>query len=80
MGEHVVHLARDPGALVRAGLLDSQLLLGLAPRSARSRSVHSSSRREPMYMPQPSIAMVNAALTDSDHAVRSPARGAGCWL
>ena len=29
MGEHVVHLARDPGALGVAGLLDEQVLLGL---------------------------------------------------
>ena len=28
VGEHVVHLARDPGALGVAGLLDEQLLLG----------------------------------------------------
>ena len=27
VGEHVVHLARDPGALGIAGLLDEQLLL-----------------------------------------------------
>ena len=29
VGEHVVHLAGDPGALGVAGLLDEQLLLGL---------------------------------------------------
>ena len=46
VGEHVVHLARDPGALCVAGVLDEQLLLGpgvaypLLPRLAAPADEH----------------------------------------
>ena len=59
--EDVVHLARDPGAFLGPGLVDAQLLLGLGALGA-VRSVQTSSRREPMYMPQPMHAVVNAML------------------
>ena len=65
MREHVVHLAGDPGPLLAAGLGDPQLLLGLGPRGAW-RSVQSSSRREPMYMPQPIIAAVTTTLMTTE--------------
>jgi hypothetical protein len=53
--EHVVHLAGDPlRSEVRAWRAQA-LLLGLRDLV---RSVQSSSRREPMYMPQPRIATV----------------------
>ena len=40
VGEHVVHLARDAGALVLARLLDAQLLLGLGAVGALAQRRH----------------------------------------
>ena len=52
VGEHVVHLARDAGALVLARLLDAQLLLGLGALGALAQRQHELAARAHEHPPR----------------------------
>ena len=52
MREHVVHLARDPRALVLARLLDAQLLLGLGAVGPLAQRQHELAPRAHEHAPR----------------------------
>ena len=62
VGQHVVHLPGDPGALQRAGPASTRSCCSASARSARSRSDSTSCRRARTNMPQAST------IADEQHA------------